>query len=75
MNAKALITVGLALILIGGVLMVYGRIRYRDTDPVVKELGISKTETKEKGIPIALTGTLIGVGAVLTIVGATKSRK
>ena len=75
MNAKALMILGLALILIGGGLMIFGKIRYRDTDPVVKELGISKTETKEKGIPIALTGTLIGVGAVLTVVGAVKSRK
>jgi hypothetical protein len=75
MSSKSLVILGLALILIGGGLMVFGKIRYRDTDPVVKELGISKTETKEKGMPLALTGTLIGVGAALTVVGALKSRK
>jgi len=72
---KPLLVLGLILMLLGSGLMIAGAITWKDTDPVIKELGIEKTTTKRRPIPIAVSGTVLGVGAVLTVIGATKSRK
>jgi hypothetical protein len=75
MNGKTLLVIGVLMMLLGGGLMVAGKIRYKDTDPVVKELDLHKTETKEKGIPVVFTGALLGVGAAIAIIGALKTRR
>ena len=74
---KMVMILGIVLLLVGAGLMVVGYVSYRDTDPVVNigKLEITKTSTKRKPIPVAVTGTLMGVGAVLTIVGAVQRGK
>jgi len=73
---KAVMIIGIVLLVLGAALMTFGYIEHRDTDPVV-ELGnieITQTHTEKRRIPVAVSGTLLAVGAVLTIVGAVKRR-
>jgi ABC-type enterobactin transport system permease subunit len=74
---KGLLGIGIVLLIVGGALMVMGSFTYKDTDPVI-DLGkveITKTTTKERRIPIAVSATVMGVGAALAIVGALKKGK
>jgi hypothetical protein len=73
---KALLVVGIALLLIGGGLMVAGSFTVKDTDPVVEigKLEITKTTQKRKPIPVAVSGSLLAAGLVLTVVAALKMR-
>lgn len=68
--------IGIILLALGGVLMAIGHFSYQDTDPVVEigSLEITKTETKQRRIPVAVSGSILGVGAVLTVVGAMKKK-
>lgn len=73
---KALIIVGILLMLLGGVLMVKGFLTV-ENEHEANILGakVSVTEHERRKIPLALSGTVLGVGAVLTVLGAAKSRK
>jgi len=73
-DMKGLLGIGIILLVVGAALMVAGSFTYKDTDPVI-DLGkveITKTTTKERRIPMAVSGTVMGVGAALTVAGAMK---
>lgn len=71
---KNVMILGIVLLIVGAVLMAFGFVSYKDTDPVVDlgKIEITKTTTKQRRIPVAVSGTIMGVGAVLTVVGAMK---
>jgi hypothetical protein len=73
---KLLLVIGIVLLLGGGALLAFGYVTHRDTDPVVEigKLEITKTRTERKRIPPVVSGTIMGVGAVLTIAGALKRK-
>ena len=72
---KALMAVGILLVLLGGGLMVMGSIEYEDKhEAEILGIEVSATETEEKRIPLAVSGTILGLGAVRTVVGAVKMK-
>lgn len=73
---KGLMIAGILLMLLGGGLMIAGSFTVRDTDPVIDigALEISKTTTKRKAIPIAVSGGILALGVVLTIAGAMQKK-
>jgi len=72
---KWLMIVGVVLMLAGGALMVKGFVTVEDKHEVnVLGAELSVTETDRKAIPMALSGTLLGVGALLTVIAAVRSR-
>jgi hypothetical protein len=72
---KWLMIVGVVLMLVGGALMVKGFVTVEDKHEVnVLGAELSVTETDRKAIPMALSGTLLGVGALLTVIAAVRSR-
>jgi len=70
---KALIVLGIVLILLGGGLMVKGFLTVEDKHEV-DFLGakVSVTEKDRRQIPPLVTGTLLAVGAALTVIGAVR---
>jgi hypothetical protein len=73
---KKLILLGVVLMAVGGALMVFDEFSYdkkHETEIFGAELSATTTETKR--IPLALSGTILGVGAVVTVVGALRSKK
>lgn len=73
---KNLIALGLALIAIGGGLMIWGYIPHEEKHSTeILGMEMSVTEKKRTKIPVALSGTLLAVGAIITVVGALKTRK
>jgi len=72
---KALILLGVVLMLVGGGLMVKGFLTVEDKHEAnLFGAKLSVTEQDRKPIPLAVSGTLLGVGAALTIVAAVKSK-
>ena len=72
---KALIAIGILLVLLGGGLMVMGSVEYQDEhEAEVLGIEMSVTEEDERRIPLAVSGTILGLGAVLTVVGAVKMK-
>jgi hypothetical protein len=72
---KWLMIVGVVLMLVGGALMVKGFVSVEDKHEVnVLGAEFSETETDRKAIPVALSGTILGVGALLTVIAAVRSR-
>ena len=72
---KWLMIVGVVLMLVGGALMVKGFVSVEDKHEVnVLGAEFSVTETDRKAIPVALSGTILGVGALLTVIAAVRSR-
>lgn len=73
---KSLIGLGLALVVLGGGLMIWGYIPHEEKHSAeVMGMEMSVTEKHRTKIPVALSGTLLGLGAVITVVGALKTRK
>lgn len=73
---KKLILLGVALMAVGGALMVFNHFSYEkehQAEIFGAELSATTTETKE--IPLALSGTILGLGAALTVIGALRSKK
>ena len=73
---KKLIVIGVILMAVGGGLMVFNEFSYdkkHEAEILGAELSATTTETKK--IPIALSGTILGVGALVTVIGALKGRK
>ena len=73
---KALVVVGIVLMVLGAAGLIIGFVSYEDTDPVVDigPIEVTKTTEKRKRIPTALSATVLGVGAVVTVVGAMKGK-
>jgi hypothetical protein len=75
-HMKGLIILGLALVVLGGGLMIWGYIPHEEKHSAnVLGIEMSVTEKHRTKIPVALSGTLLGLGAAITIAGALKSRK
>jgi hypothetical protein len=73
---KALIAIGIVLMLIGGGLMVKGFFLVEDKHEAnVFGAKLSVTETDKKRIPPLVSGTVLAVGAAITVIGAAKSRE
>ncbi len=73
---RGLIVVGLVLVALGGGLMVFDEFRTEEKHEATilgKELSVTTTEKKR--IPLALSGTILGLGAALTLVGALRKRR
>lgn len=73
---RSVMLIGIILMLLGGVLLVVGHVSYKDTDPVIDvgSVEITKTETKHRRVPPLVSGTLLVVGAVLTVAGVRAKR-
>jgi len=72
---KWLVVVGLLLVLAGGALWVLGEIPYEEEHRAnVLGAELSVTTTEKKRIPVAVSGTILGLGVVLTVIGAVKAR-
>ena len=70
---KWMIGVGILMMLLGGSLMVIGHVKVQDVHSAeILGADISVTEIDKKPIPLAVSGSLLGVGAVLTVAGALK---
>lgn len=70
---KALIVVGILLVLLGGGLLVFGGIPYEERHEIETPVGdFGATTREEKRVPVVVSGTLLALGAVLTVVGAVK---
>ena len=73
---KYLMIVGIVLMLIGGGLMVKGFVTVEDKHEAnILGAEISVTEKDKKPIPMALSGTILAVGAIITVVGAMKGKR
>lgn len=73
---KQLMIVGIVLMVVGGALMLKGS--YTKTEKHEANIFGAKLEVTaedEKSIPILLSGTLLGVGAIIAIIGAMKTKK
>jgi hypothetical protein len=72
---KGLIALGILLMALGGALMIWNEIPYKEKHET-KLLGakISVTEQKQRRIPRALSGTVLGVGAALVVIGALRKK-
>lgn len=72
---KNLMPIGIAFLALGAALMIIGFIPVREKHEAnVLGASLSVTTTESRRIPYAVSGTLLGVGAVLTIVGAAKRK-
>jgi hypothetical protein len=72
---KFLVIVGIVLMVVGGALMVKGFVTVEDKHEVnILGAELSVTEKDKKTIPVVVTGTILAVGAVLTVVGAARSK-
>ena len=72
---KWLIVIGIVLMIVGGGLMVMGFVNVEEKHEMsILGADLSATTTDRKRIPMAVSGTLLGVGAVLTVVGAVRSK-
>ena len=72
---KNLMIVGLVLLALGGALMIFNTFSYREkheTNILGAELSVTTKESKR--IPYLVSGTILGVGAALTIIGALKRK-
>ena len=73
---KWLIVVGIVLMLIGGGLMVKGFVTTEDKHEAnIFGAEISVTEKDKHRIPMAVSGTLLAVGAAVTVIGAVKRER
>ena len=71
---KNLIVLGLALIVIGGVLMVVEIPHREKHEANILGGAISVTTKESRKVPVLVSGTLIVVGAAVTIIGAAKRK-
>jgi hypothetical protein len=71
-----LVLLGVVLMLFGGALVVFNEFSY-DKKHETNILGadLSVTTKESKSIPLPLSGTILGVGAVVTVIGALKGKK
>jgi hypothetical protein len=68
--------VGIVLMLVGGALMLKGSYSSKTKHEAnIFGAKVAVTGQDEKRIPLALSGTLLGVGAVITVIGALKAKK
>ena len=73
---KAVLIIGVSLMLLGGGLMVMGHVNVEDHHEVeILGADISITETERKRIPLAVSGTILGVGAALTLLGGIQATR
>lgn len=73
---KNLMIVGIVLMIVGGALMLKGS--YTSTtkhEANIFGAELAVTANDEKRIPFVLSGTLLGVGAIITVIGAMKAKK
>ena len=70
---KNLIVLGVLLMVVGGALMVWDRVPVKEKhEATVFGAKLSVTEKHDRKIPVAVSGTILGVGAALTLIGALK---
>jgi len=72
---KNLLLVGIVLMIVGGVLMVFDVYTHREkheANILGMELSV-KTQEKRR-VPRLLSGTILGVGAAVTVIAATKRK-
>jgi len=71
-----IVLLGLFLMLLGGALVVFDEFSYdkkHERSVLGADLSITTRETKK--IPIAVSGTILGVGALVTVIGAAKRKR
>jgi hypothetical protein len=72
---KYLLVLGIVLMLIGGALMVKGFFTVQDKHEAdIFGAKISVTENDRKPIPMIVSGTILAVGAIITVIGAAKAK-
>ena len=72
---KNLLILGLVLLALGGGLMIFNTYSYREKHEAnILGAELSVTTKESKRIPYAVSGTLLVVGAALTIIAATKRK-
>ena len=70
-----LVLLGLFLMLLGGALVVFDEFSYdKKHERTVLGTDFSVTTRETKKIPVAVSGTILGVGALVTVIGAAKRK-
>ena len=73
---KNMMWLGLVLVIVGGGLMIWGYIPYEEKHGAnVMGMEMSVTTHEKKRIPVALSGTILGVGAAIMIISALKQKR
>lgn len=72
MNSKAIMIIGIVLVVAGGLALYFGGIPVEREAVNIGEASLGYTETKN--IPQWLSGAAIGVGAILFLVGFTRKK-
>ena len=73
---KQLMILGVVLMLVGGALMLKGSYTSKTKHEAnIFGTKLAVTGEDQKSIPLALSGTLLGVGAIITVIGALKAKK
>ncbi|MDX1443690.1 MAG: hypothetical protein R3270_07930 [Gammaproteobacteria bacterium] len=72
MNTKAMMIIGIILVVAGGLALYFGGIPVEREALNIGEASIGYTETRQ--IPEWLSGGIIGVGAILFIFGFSKKK-
>jgi uncharacterized membrane protein len=74
-SSKTLVIVGIVLMAVGGGLAIKGYFTEKDRhEAEILGAEISVTTTEKKEIPLWVSGTAFGVGAILTVTGALRGR-
>jgi hypothetical protein len=72
---KNLLLVGIVLMIVGGALMVFDVYTHREKHEAnVFGMKLSVTENEPRRVPRLVSGTILAVGAAVTVIGALKRK-
>lgn len=75
MKPKHLLGIGLLLVAIGAGLMIFNEISWKEKHEAnVFGAELSVTTKEKRRIPFVVSGSLLGLGAILAVIGATRKQ-